>query len=232
MKTEAYAFFDVDDTLIRIKSMFSFYRFWCLDVFGDSKKLEEFEGHFSDMRKAGKSREELNRAYYRCFSGVSAMDLTVAAETWATRMLSNPKPLFFDEVVQEMRALSENGIAPVFVSGSFPGLLQPIANHLNVKHILSTQMEMNSARSFYSGEISDPQTIGQGKAVAITQFLQHHNCMASDCHAFGDDISDRAMLEAVGFPHVVGANTDLSKVALMKGWPIVDVTLQNDTVPA
>jgi len=27
-----FAFFDVDDTLIRIKSMFDFYHFWCYEV--------------------------------------------------------------------------------------------------------------------------------------------------------------------------------------------------------
>lgn len=41
---------------------------------------------------------------------------------------------------------------------------------------------------------------------------------AQDCYAYGDDISDLAMLEAVGMAVAVGATTDLTTLAGARGW--------------
>jgi len=69
-----FAFFDVDDTLITVKSMFDFFRYWTLEWRRESAALEAFEREFSQLRAAGESRENLNRAYYRYFAGIRSED--------------------------------------------------------------------------------------------------------------------------------------------------------------
>lgn len=45
-----FAFFDVDDTLIRRKSMFDFFRFWALEWLNDAAVLKAFEHDFAARR--------------------------------------------------------------------------------------------------------------------------------------------------------------------------------------
>jgi phosphoserine phosphatase len=60
--------------------------------------------------------------------------------------------------------------------------------------------------------------IGHGKDDALRSFLTPQGARAQDCYAYGDDISDLAMLEAVGMAVAVGATTDLTTLAGARGW--------------
>ncbi len=225
-----FAFFDVDDTLIRIKSMFDFFRFWALEVHGDPEMLESFERDFAPMRSENASREVLNRAYYKYFAGVRLSELELAGEAWATDWLQYPSRLFIPESCAELRRLQANDVVPVFVSGSFEAVLAPLAKELDVAHILASQLQTN-ALGACTGELSGYQTIGEGKAGAIGEFLTSQHAKASDCLAFGDDISDFPMLDCVGHPRVVGEGTPLATRALSKNWSILQISEDPDAVP-
>jgi len=54
------AFFDVDETLITIKSMFDFYAFWCREN-NEMNTLECYMTQFKENVQKGTSREYLNR---------------------------------------------------------------------------------------------------------------------------------------------------------------------------
>ncbi|WP_120635070.1 HAD family phosphatase [Ruegeria sp. EL01] len=212
-----FAFFDVDDTLISVKSMFDFYRFWTLDWRDDPASLEMFETDFAELRTNGASREVLNRAYYRYFTAVDPEELSKAAQTWAAARLDKPERFFLAEPVAELRELKANDIEPVFVSGSFKAVLDPIANYLGVDWILATKMK-RGANGCFTGKIGVPQTIGVGKAEAIRTFLTSQAADAANCLAFGDDISDLPMLLSVGTPVVVGSHAELAAHANAGRW--------------
>lgn len=211
-----FAFFDVDDTLIAIKSMFDFFPFWCEEM-GLPQAVARFECAFAHARSLGKSREDLNRLYYRFLRGASLNELRAIGAKWfAHRFRCGPSP-YHDATVARLREHRAQGIAPVFVSGSMLPLLQPIADDLEVEHCLCTQLLLDR-QGLLTGEIGAPQTIGTGKAVAIHAFLRTHAIDPSECLAYGDDNSDLPMLEAVGHPVVVGVAADLLALAHRRGW--------------
>lgn len=212
-----FSFFDVDDTLIRQKSMFDFYRFWALEWLTNPTLLEVFNRDFAARRARGDSREVLNRAYYRHFAGVRAEDLAAAGECWARPNLEVPESFFITSSVEELSQLKSEGVEPVFVSGSFGAVLDPIARHLGVRHILSAPL-LFDPNGILTGEIGDPQTIGKGKAEAIRLFLEDQNGDSATCFAFGDDISDIDMLASVGNPVVVGTDTPLARDGRASAW--------------
>lgn len=74
------------------------------------------------------------------------------------------------------------------------------------------------ANGKYTGRFETPQTIGDGKATAIAEFLAHRVVRAEDCWAFGDDVSDVPMLSAVGHPVAVIGDRALDSVARSRGW--------------
>lgn len=217
-----FAFFDVDDTLIRIKSMFDFYSFWANSYHQDSSKMRTFEKAFEDMRARGAPRTELNRAYYRFFAGVHPEELAYAGAEWASHWLAKPKALFIAETVSELEHLQSIGVTPVFVSGSFEAVLGPLAARLGVSTILATKMIIGDD-GVYTGEIAGPQTIGEGKASSIRSFLAKNGVSPVICLAVGDDLSDLPMLEVVGEQVVVGFNTPLARHAEGQSWRVIDI---------
>lgn len=221
----SYAFFDVDDTLIRIKSMFDFFPFWC-DRQGQPDQLSPFLTAFAEAAAQHQPREALNRLYYRFFAGAPQDRLIEAGELWAAQRfgMSEPDPaMLVQPVLARLRAYQAQGVTPVLVSGSMPALLAPLGRRLGVEHWLCTRQEVDD-RGILTGRILPPQTIGAGKAEAIAAFLAAHGAAAADCLAYGDDLSDAPMLEAVGHPVAVIGSPALADLARRRGWPTLAAT--------
>ena len=166
----AFAFFDVDETLISVKSMFSFFRFWCHDWICNPKLWARFQNHFEELRTESQPRTVLNREYYRFFAGVRPDELAHAGEAWVRKMRTERDDFFVHPTLDSLRKLAAHGVEPVLVSGSFPAVLRPLAREFGASDLLCTHMQVD-VQGAYTGEISPPQTIGDGKAAAISAFL-------------------------------------------------------------
>ncbi|MCX7206566.1 MAG: HAD-IB family hydrolase [Proteobacteria bacterium] len=211
-----YAFFDVDETLISIKSMFDFFSFWS-ERQGMPSLKEHFDYSFSCARSNGQSREQLNHLYYSFFKNALLQDLQEAGLNWFEQRFNKQQPPYINTVVEQLKAHQAAGVVPVLVSGSMLPLLQPLADQLNVKHCLCTQLLVDQ-QGRLTGSIGHPQTIGKGKADALKSFLYKHRALAENCYAYGDDISDVAMLEAVGVAVAIGGSSELTALAAARGW--------------
>ncbi len=221
-----YAFFDVDGTLLRPKSMVAFHEYWYrqwtgLTTMARTREYEDVSATLRTLIKSDAPRELVNRRYYELFAGRPVDEVQRCARAWARSVTASPKN-FVTEVVDEMARLRSQGIEPVFVSGSFIEVLTPIAEHLNVSQLLATRLlQVNGT---YSGQISAPQTIGEGKAVAIKEFLSRHGVPSHVCWAFGDDLTDMPMLDAVGHPVAVIGDPALAATARHRGWRLLHVS--------
>lgn len=214
-----FAFFDVDGTLISLKSMFSFQDYWYAVTAGSARQRAAFQDEMGRLARMGASREEMNRRYYAHFAGRPVAEVARLGDRWFEHVERSTRDLYHTAVVARLRRLHGEGIEPVFVSGSFPQILGPLANRLGVRHLLSTTMAVNG--EVFTGDILDPQTIGRGKADAIARFLAANDARAADCHAYGDDISDLPMLECVGRPAAVRGDHRLEAIAREAGWEVL-----------
>lgn len=213
----SFVFFDVDDTLISVKSMLSFQEYWyrvCNDRKGEARYREDLRKHMHERA----CWSFLNRLYYRHFAGRSELDVTRLGNDWFVWARKQPG-FYHTAVVEELLAHQRGGREVVFVSGSFSALLKPIAGELNVRRILCTQLEVKGGR--YTGEIKPPQTIGHGKVEALQTFLTQQGVSANACYAYGDDLTDLPMLMAVGEAVVVGGGRGLEPHARQYGWRVV-----------
>jgi HAD superfamily hydrolase (TIGR01490 family) len=216
----AYAFFDVDGTLIRGKSMFAFHDYWyqrwiVSELPTARHDHEDIQAILKSLVEHAAPRELINRRYYEFFAGRPVAAVTQCAQAWAEEAMDDPH-FFIGAVCDRLQTLREQGLEPVFVSGSFVEALKPIARRLGVEHVRATRM-MNDGYK-YNGRIKQPQTIGPGKARAMAHFLAQQDVPAADCWAFGDDLSDVPMLEAVGHPVAVIGDPALAEVASLRGW--------------
>jgi HAD superfamily hydrolase (TIGR01490 family) len=213
-----YAFFDVDDTIIAIKSMFDFARHWFLTEQNEPHQFAEFERSFAELRARGENREGLNRTYYHFFAGVRLAELEAAGRRWFAGLEASRPDLFNQPVVEALQRHQAEGVEPVFVSGSCLPLLRPLAERLAVGHILCAPLIADDD-GVLTGGLGHPQTIGEGKKQAILEFLAGNGGQAEACFAYGDDISDLPMLECVGRPvAVVVEEGPLAAIATSRNW--------------
>lgn len=221
MRARAAAFFDVDGTLIRTKSMFAFQAFW-YRAHGAAGAREEraFLTEMRALQHGGAERETVNRAYYRWFAGRAVAEVAQAGEDWFASLEPKLERLLIEPAVACLRGHARSGVEPVFVSGSFPAALRPLARHLGVETILATTLLAVDGR--YTGAIGDPQTIGSGKARAAAAFAARTGVDLAQSHAYGDDRSDVPLLALVGHPHAIGGDPPLEAVARARGWPVLD----------
>ncbi|WP_273721524.1 MULTISPECIES: HAD family phosphatase [unclassified Bartonella] len=228
----AYAFFDVDGTLIRSKSMLAFHDFWYKSWLGFSTNAhqEEYADTTAILRAHHDNqspRSVINRRFYEFFAGRAVAEVTRCAETWANRALINPTFLI-QEVVTELKSHHSQKIEPVLVSGSFIEILAPIAEHLGVPYILATKLLHDGQK--YNGRFVPPQTIGIGKALAIQDFIEKHGGDLKNCWAYGDDISDEHMLKLVGHPVAVIGDPLLEAYAHKHGWRCLNLPKESQTL--
>lgn len=222
--TSAAAFFDVDETLIKMKSMFHFYHYWS-NVRGTQKAYEAFIKRFQQAVAEGVKREVLNRMYYRQFAGVDIDDIYQVAEDWFHEYLQE-QDAYIASAVDRFQRHKISGHLTVFISGSMLPLLKPLGLRLGADAILCTQLLLD-AKGKLTGEIGEPQTIGQGKQRALLSFSQSHNIDLSKSFAYGDDLSDIPMLAATGNPVCVGEHSNLAEYARRNKWHLLPENAPN-----
>jgi HAD superfamily hydrolase (TIGR01490 family) len=215
-----YAFFDVDGTLLRIKSMFSFQRFWFERTGGSLGKLKSivFEAKMRGLEKSGVDRAKINALFYQSFLGRRASQVREIALEWYDTVRKETE-LYIESAVAAAEDHVALGGGVVLVSGSFRELLDPIATKIGACDILATNLE--AEKGIYTGRIIPPQTIGIGKAVVVHDYLRQRRARSELCYAYGDHESDVPMLVAVGNAVVVGDDRKMITYATTHGWRVL-----------
>ncbi len=208
------AFFDVDETVISVKSMFRFLEFFLREQGRPGSEYQIIATELRELAASGVPREETNRLYYRSYQNHRVREVEECGARWFQTELAEGG-LFRPEVVAELQQHRRDGVRTVLVSGSFPPCIDPIARYLGASQIECTRPAIMAGS--YTGEVATP-LIGQAKADAVGRVMTAVGAAAADCVAYGDHISDLPMLSMVGEPVMVGADPALATHAAAHGW--------------
>jgi HAD superfamily hydrolase (TIGR01490 family) len=208
------AFFDVDETLITVKSMFRFLAFYLRAKGRPPQDYKRLAAELQKLSESGVPRAETNRLYYRAYAGNSMSEAHLIGQEWFAAELAAGE-LFRPEVADALQRHRAGGELTVLVSGSFPPCLEPIAEHVGADQVECTRPVVVDGR--YTGDITVP-VIGAGKAAAVRRVMAQIGAVPADCTAYGDHVSDLPMLTAVGHPVVVGSDPVLIARAAADGW--------------
>jgi len=208
------AFFDVDETLIGLKSMFDFLEFYLEQQGEPPSTYHRLTAELHRMAASGSPRQEVNRHYYRFYAGHSAQRLARSGRDWFDRRLA-AGGLFTAEPTARLKWHLRGGDCVMLLSGSFAACLDPIAEHLGAHWALGTRPRIR--RGDLTGEVLTP-IIGpaKGRAARVTMALRGLD--PAVCAAYGDHSSDLDLLRSVGQPVVVGGDPVLTEYAARVGW--------------
>ena len=216
-KVVGFAFFDVDDALITLNSMLSFQDYW-YKTHNDHAAEAAFRQAVAKHRQPNACRVTLNRMYYQHFSGLLEADVMDTGRRWFNHMRGLYPNFYNAPVLAELRAHQAAGREVVLVSGSFAGVLNPIARDLGIDCVLACSQEVKDG--YYTGELLTVPMIGVGKQKALASYLVDAT-VAEASYAYGDDVSDIPMLALVGNPVVVGGGRIPPEQLSDLGWRVL-----------
>jgi HAD superfamily hydrolase (TIGR01490 family) len=202
-------FSDVDETLIRTKSLLDFLGFYFAGRYGavGARHAEETRARLAALVAEGLSRADANKLYYRAWHGEPAQDVADWGERWFAHHRERGD-FYVSGTLAALRRHRAQGARLVLVSGSFPAVLDPVAVDVGADHVLCTRPEVRDG--VLTGVIVGAPMIGEGKRAGVRELLRLYSQVdPADCYGYGDHLSDLPMLEEVGHRFVVGDDPDL-----------------------
>lgn len=190
---QTFAVFDVDETLIRCKSMFSFLAFALIERDGAARGRRTYEKIREELQVARRdlARNEVNRLFYSHFAGWDLPQLEAQAGRWFAQARS-AADFYYAETCARLRRHREAGHTTILLSGSAHFIIAPIATDLGADEVLAINLKRRPDGTT-SGQIDGVQTIGEGKAQALRARLDR-GTPAPLVYGYGDHESDLPFL--------------------------------------
>lgn len=222
MSNDYIVFTDVDETLIKFKSMITFMDYFLGESeYATSPAAAEKRAELEAIKIANTptaDRSALNRRFYEMFAGISQAQLRAEAETWLFGIMQRGE-LFVSSTYEEQMGHKQRGAALVLVSGSFADILDPVRDQVQADHLLCSELEV--VDGVYTGVLLQ-QVIGDGKWDVISRYIERQGQVDLDqCYAYGDHVSDVCFMEKVGNPVVVGDSPAMLKLAKERQWRVL-----------
>lgn len=106
-----------------------------------------------------------------------------------------------------------------FVSGTLVPLACAIARSLQGHvEVIASQLEV--CGGCWTGLLSGEHMSGKAKCRAVRELAEQRGLRLELSYAYGDQIADLPMLEAVGHPSAVNPAASLRRIARKRGWPV------------
>jgi HAD superfamily hydrolase (TIGR01490 family) len=217
----AAAFFDVDNTLMRGASIYYFARgLAARKMFGARDLVRLMLGQLLFRLRGTENADHIDAAREAALAfvaGQSVADIVRLGEeifddTMADRIWEGAREL----TQQHLRA----GQRVWLVTATPVELANILARRLGLTGALGTVAETKDG--VYTGRLVGGLLHGDAKAAAIRALAKREGLDLSRSSAYSDSANDLPMLQLVGHPNVVNADSDLLAEARKHGWPVHD----------
>jgi fatty acyl-CoA reductase len=162
-----------------------------------------------------RSRADFTRSFYQLYKGLPAGELREQARASLSDFIL---PRLRHDAVRRIRAHRARGDRVVLVTAALDFLVEPL-RHLADELVAARLTERRGA---FTGELIEPPLTGDGRASTAARLAAEAGFELSDCHAYGDSISDLPMLEVVGHPVAVNPDFRLAREAHRRHWPVLE----------
>ncbi|WP_250658191.1 HAD family hydrolase [Alkalimarinus coralli] len=109
----------------------------------------------------------------------------------------------------------------VIVSATGTHLVEPIAERLNVDHVLAVNVEVKDG--FITGEIEGTPTFREGKVERAQEWAAKRGHNIEQASFYSDSLNDLPLLKAVNRPVAVDPDPVLERIAREQTWEIISL---------
>ena len=206
------AFFDLDNTVLRIDTGASYARFRYRR--GELRRRELTKSVYWGLlyKAAVLDLDVLATKLVAGIAGAPEAEMRAACAEWAPR-----------DVLPQIAGPARAAIARHQAAGDVVALLtgatqyaaDPVAAHLGIAHVLSTRLEVECGH--FTGRMA-ARGFGVHKVEQAEQFAKAHDLDLGASWFYSDSYHDRPMLERVGHPVAVNPDVRLGRLARARGW--------------
>jgi len=130
------------------------------------------------------------------------------------------KPHLAPNILARVRGHQEQGHVLVLVSAGLRYLLEPVAEDIGFDHLICTDLEVGPD-GILTGRTLGPICTDSHKRIHARKLADDLGMDLAGSSAYGNHQADIPLLELVGHPHAVEPTTELRKMAMERGWPIL-----------
>jgi len=209
------AFFDVDKTILAENSGALYMR-----ALWDRGEIEWTTlavglGSYLRYKLNLLNLERWTEATMRQFQGQGEAELEAESALWFEEYV---RPTVYPEARELVDKHLDAGHVVALISGANKFVLQPLADHLGIEHIMCTQLEVKDG--VFTGRVVQPVCFGEGKIYWLQQLLEREDLELARSYFYTDSISDQPLLDVVGHPVVVNPDPLLYREARRRCWPV------------
>jgi len=126
------------------------------------------------------------------------------------------------DMIEILHHHQSQGRTVVLLSGAFHELLEVVGQRLGILHAVGTRLEMLDGQ--YTGAIISPVCFGINKVSLFKEYINSIRLEIdfNSSFAYADSIVDTPMLEMVGNPVAVYPDRKLRRLALQRGWQLIE----------
>jgi HAD superfamily hydrolase (TIGR01490 family) len=149
------------------------------------------------------------------FKGQSERALAREANRWFKDMVVQT---VYPEAADLVHHHKAEGHVVAIVSGATRFVVKPLAEHLGIRHILYTRLEVEDGR--FTGRVIEPICFEEGKIYWLQQFIEEQGIDLARSWFYTDSITDLPLLDLVGHPVVTNPDPFLYRTARRRRWPV------------
>ena len=215
----AAAFFDLDRTLLRRSSALALagaFRKHGVIGRGQLAKAAAWQLLFAARGAGAETVRKAAEDGLMILKGFAVTDLRTLV---AGAMEPVLKPLVYQEPLDLVHRHRERGEPVYIVSATLQEIVEELARELGFDGAIGSICEIEDG--VYTGRSLRPAH-GEGKAAAIRELAREEQIDLSASTAYSDSHTDLPFLEAVGNPVAVNPDRELRRLALERGWPVLE----------
>ena len=187
-------------------------------------------GQTAQSRITGDDQGTLDIHAYLTFQlGILAQHERATLYRWrATFVTERIKPIIAPQATTLLDWHRQRGDTLVIITATNRFVTEPIAQLLEVPHLLATDLEEHQGR--LTGRPAGIPCFREGKVQRLTQWMQETRTTLADSWFYSDSHNDLPLLEQVVRPVAVDPDAKLRQIALERDWEIL--SLRQPTLPA
>jgi HAD superfamily hydrolase (TIGR01490 family) len=213
--TRVAAFFDVDKTILAENSGTLYFRALYDRGEVEWRTLASNLISYAQYKLNLLDLDRWTKHTMRQFAGQSERALMRESQTWFRDYVL---PTIYPEAAELVEYHKARGDVVAIVSGATKFVIRPLAEHLGVKHLMHTHLEVEDGR--FTGRVIEPICFGEGKIYWLQQLIERQGIDLARSHFYTDSITDLPLLELVGHPEVVNPDPLLYREARRRRWPV------------
>lgn len=206
------AFFDMDNTILRIESGMSWVRFLYRRGELDPRMFAKAIYWQSLYKLALLDMDAVFTKLVEGLRGDSEAEMIAKCDIWYRDHVA---PEIAPAALVAIEHHRRQGHIVVLATGSTQYAARPVARALGIEHVLSSQLEVE--RGIFTGRPS-AFCFGHHKVALAERWAAHHGVDLAGSYFYSDSYNDLPMLERVGTAIAVNADTRLRRHARRRGW--------------